>query len=104
MGFSMCAQMLMHAIAHGSCANTVRESALKADPGRKFSRRTGESNLRQYGAWPFGPTLHQLSHIPAPHPTLSSKIQFKSQGYFIISVRESKHVANGTYFTENEHH
>ena len=27
----MCTQLLMQAIAHGGCANTVRESALKAD-------------------------------------------------------------------------
>ena len=35
--FLMCAQMLMHAIAHGGFTNTVRESALKADSGRKYS-------------------------------------------------------------------
>ena len=36
------AQMLMHAIAHWGCADTVRESALTADSGRKslFSPRT----------------------------------------------------------------
>ena len=28
-------QMLMHVIAHGGCTDTVRESALKADSGRK---------------------------------------------------------------------
>ena len=27
--------MLMHATAHGGCADTVRESALEADAGRK---------------------------------------------------------------------
>ena len=30
-GVLTCTQMLMHAIAHGGCANTVIESALKAD-------------------------------------------------------------------------
>ena len=30
-----CTQMLMHAIAQGSCENTVRESALKFDSGGK---------------------------------------------------------------------
>ena len=29
--FFACAQMLMHMIEHGSCMNTVQESALKAD-------------------------------------------------------------------------
>ena len=31
----------MHAIAHGSCTDIVRESALKADSGRKIPCRTG---------------------------------------------------------------
>ena len=31
----MCAQMLMHAIAHRGCTDAIRESALKADSGRK---------------------------------------------------------------------
>ena len=60
-GSLTCAQMLMHAIAHRGCTDTVRECALKADTGRKISCRTGESNLRQRRA---GPTLYQLSYIP----------------------------------------
>ena len=43
------------------CIDTVRESALKVDSGRKIPCRTGESNLRQRRA---GPTLYQLSYIP----------------------------------------
>ena len=39
------------------CADTVRESALKVDSGRKIPC-TGHSNLRQ---WRAGPTLYQLS-------------------------------------------
>ena len=53
--------MFMHAIAYGECANTVRESALKAVSGRKIPCRTGELNLPQRRA---GPTLYQLSYIP----------------------------------------
>ena len=30
-GFLTCTQMLMHAIAHGGCTNTVREPAVKVD-------------------------------------------------------------------------
>ena len=52
-GSSTCAQMLMHVIAHES-AWTLQESALKVDSGRKISRCSGESNLRQRHA---GPTL-----------------------------------------------
>ena len=33
--FLTCTQMLMHAIAHGGCTDTVRESALKVDTGKK---------------------------------------------------------------------
>ena len=64
LGSLTCAQMLMHAIAHGGCTDTVRESALKIDSGRKIPLRTGESNLRQ---WRAGPTLYQLSYIPTPN-------------------------------------
>ena len=42
-----CAQMLMHAIAHGDVLTHVRESALKVDSGRKIPCRTGESHLSQ---------------------------------------------------------
>ena len=53
-GYLTCAQMLMHATAHGGVRTHVRESALKVDSGRKISCRTGESNLHQ---WHDGPTL-----------------------------------------------
>ena len=36
--------MLMHAIAHGGCRDTVREFALKVDYGRKIACRAGDSN------------------------------------------------------------
>ena len=52
--------MLKHAIAHEGCTDTVGESALKVDSGRKIPCRTGESNLPQRRA---GSTL--LSYIPA---------------------------------------
>ena len=43
------------------CADTVSESALKVDSGRKIPCRTGESNLRLRHA---GPMLNKLSCIP----------------------------------------
>ena len=60
LGFLTCAQMLMHAIAHGGCTNTATESALKVDSGRKIPCRSEEltRSLFQYCAWPFGPTLY----------------------------------------------
>ena len=45
------------------CKNTVRESALEVDSGRKLPCRTGESDLRQRRA---GPMRFQLSYIPTP--------------------------------------
>ena len=34
--FLTCAQVLMHAIAHGGCTDTVRESAMEIYSGRKI--------------------------------------------------------------------
>ena len=50
--------MLMHAIAHGACADTVKESAVKVYPGRK-------NPLPHWGIEPGGPTLYQLIYIAA---------------------------------------
>ena len=55
--------MLMHAIAQEGCTDTIRESALKVDSGRKIPCHIGESNLPQRHA---GPMLYQLSYIPTP--------------------------------------
>ena len=43
----MCAQMLMHEIAHGGVQTHLRASALKIDSGRKIPCCTGELNLHQ---------------------------------------------------------
>ena len=48
-----CAQMLKHATAHGGCTDTVRQSALEADSGRKVPCHTGDSSPRSYCAWLF---------------------------------------------------
>ena len=47
LGFLTCAQMLKRAIAQGGCTDTVRESALEVDIGRKILCRSGDSNRRQ---------------------------------------------------------
>ena len=51
----------MHAIAHRGCTDTIRESALKVDSGRKIPCCTRESKLHQRRV---GPLLYQLSNIP----------------------------------------
>ena len=47
------------------CMDTVSESALEADSGRKIPCRTWDSNPQQYCAWIFSQTLYQLSY-PGP--------------------------------------
>ena len=62
--FGIFTRMLMHVIAHRGCADTVTESALKVDSGRKIP-------LSHQGTEPsalcllFRPTLYQLSY-PSP--------------------------------------
>ena len=63
-GFPMCAQTLMHAIAHSDCTrlmHTVREHPMKVDTGRKIPCCTEESNLHQCCSWLFSPRHYQLS-------------------------------------------
>ena len=66
MGVFVVLFLFMHAIAHRGCAvNTVRESALKVHWEKKKERKNhaataADSNLREYGARLFGPTLYQL--------------------------------------------
>ena len=55
LGLLTCAQMSMHAIAHGGCTDTVRESALEVDSGREREKKKipcliRDSNPRQYCA------------------------------------------------------
>ena len=40
-------QMLVPVIGHGHCVNTVRQSALQVNSGRKIPCLTGKSDLRQ---------------------------------------------------------
>ena len=56
--------MLINAIAHGGCTDTVRDSALEVDSGRKIPCCTEESNpcqycagLRRFNNWPIPPLL-----------------------------------------------
>ena len=53
--------MLMHTIAHAGCTDTIRESALEVDSGRKIPCHTRDLNSHQYCAWLFSRTLYQLS-------------------------------------------
>ena len=65
--FLMCAQILMHAIAHRSCMDTIRVSALDVDSGRKkIPCCTRDSNPCQYCIWLFGMlicTLYPLKSV-----------------------------------------
>ena len=67
------AQMLMHVIAHRGCMDTIRESALETDSGRKIPCCTRDVNLCQYCTWIFSWMLYQLSYPHStPCPTLYS--------------------------------
>ena len=59
-GSSACARVNACDCTRG-CTDTVRESPLKVDSGRKIPCGTGESNLRRRRA---GSMLYQLSYIP----------------------------------------
>ena len=61
LGFLTFQQMLMHAIAHCGCRDTVRESVLEGS-ARNIPCRTWDSNPRQYCAWLFSGTLYRLSY------------------------------------------
>ena len=72
--------MLVHAIAHGGCTDSVRESALEVDFGRKIPCHTGDSNPRQYCSWLFSRTLYQLSYSH-PFPVFVQRVN-RTQKYF----------------------
>ena len=80
-GSLMCAQMLMHVIAHGGVLTDIRESTLKVDSGRKIPCRTGESNLCQQrdGLMLYPTELH-------PHHLFVCGMPEKCD-YVMISVR-----------------
>ena len=56
------------------CTDTVRESALKIESGRKIICRTGVSNLRQRRA---GQTLYQPRFIPTLKLAMFTVRRFK---------------------------
>ena len=60
----MCMLMLMHATAPRDCVNTIKESALITDSGRKMPCRTKKSNLRQHYVWLFCPTFYRVTMHP----------------------------------------
>ena len=64
------------------CTDTLRESVLKVDSGRKIPCRTGESNLRRQLA---GPMLYQLSYIPNQTCTWQRKV---FEGYATFELRQ----------------
>ena len=64
-GFVTWTQMLMHVIAHRDCVNTVGESALEVDSGRKIPCHIRELSPHQNCIWLFGPMHYKVS-CPTP--------------------------------------
>ena len=60
MEFVLYTQMLMHAIVHRDCTDTVGESALEVDSERKIPCCAGDLNPCQYCAWLGSWMLYQL--------------------------------------------
>ena len=60
------------------CTDTVRESVLKVDCGRKIPCRTGESSLPQRRA---DATLYQLSYIPTPRDVKQHLLCFPTDSH-----------------------
>ena len=84
LGFLTFAQLLMHAIAHEGCTNNEKESALKADTGRKApGNRTNVSIVSDFSVYP-------LRYAPAYLTPRSTSMCSVKRG----SVR---HVCNGDY-------
>ena len=73
LGFVTCAQMLMHATAHGGRTNTVRESALEADSGRKYLAARGNQTRIGVASVFFGQMLYHSIPTPFQVPKTSSK-------------------------------
>ena len=65
LGFWTCEQILMHVIAHGGCADAVRESAQKVNYGRNVPCHTRDLSLCQYCAWLF--SLNSTNWAIMPH-------------------------------------
>ena len=63
LGFLMCAESLMHALACRGCMDTVTESALKVDPGRKNPCHTRDLSPHQHCAWLFSWTRAALGSV-----------------------------------------
>ena len=71
LGVLTCAQMLMHAIAHEGCTDTVRESALEVDSGRKIPLPNLGLEPTSVLRLEFRRTLYPLSYqrsAPGPSP------------------------------------
>ena len=101
LGFLTCRQMLVHAIAHGDCTDTVDESALEADFGRKMPNcGTGDSNPRQYCAQLFSLTFLRLSFnrpwVPSVRwlSSLVVRVVVKSQELTLYAY----HICTSTFF------
>ena len=68
--------MEIHEIAHGGCTDTVRESALEVNSGRKIPCRTWDSNPCQYCQRLFMSKLFSLTLYQLNYPRLLSYSSF----------------------------
>ena len=84
-GSLTCAQMSMHAIAHGG-VRAPKKSVLTVNSGKKIPCRTRESKLRRRRA---GPMFYQLSYISSPGWVLSVHCLTVGLHHFYLTCNHS---------------
>ena len=104
--FNMC-RYVDSCDAHGGCMDTVGQSALEVDSGRKIPCCTGDSNPHQYCAWLFSLTLYQLSYSHTPPfffmCRLCLVVYAKEVQYFFASnLNSQRHSHAGWLFIHEE--
>ena len=91
--FLTCTQTLRHAIAHGGCTDTLRESTLEVDSRRKIPCSTGDLKPCQYC-----PSHSDSANRAIPAPRSFKK--FMPQTYFLASfLSSSERSQAGSRFT-----
>ena len=95
LGFLMCAKMLMPAIAHKGCTQTIGESTLKADWGRKIPPHTQDSNrrwTRRSVNWFYipAPKIHSFCHDSWANFLCSMLLLFAWRIFFTCAAENSR--------------
>ena len=100
LGYLTCARMLMPAIEHEGCTDTVKESALKFNSGRKFKSNSslGTRTGITIAPWLISESLYQLRPFACRcvrvHGTLLPEILLFSADSWTLTDRTTTGVLN----------